>query len=224
MLAAGLPYNGWSEHVRHGRDKHYYHARDNGLLPQATECLCCGFKFKGVVPYHAEEYGPTLEDYWAACVALCHRCHAMLHARFKTPNLWKKYLAQASCGEIDEAQFPNGSHIAPLLSKFKSREDESYIETPQAIHDYFLKLSPGEYSGVEKVATLLVVDLASGERREVPDWTLYGVDLSGLSAENRETLRRRNIDVDGFGVEKFDISRSSAGEPRYKKLYAPRRA
>lgn len=35
-----------------------------------------------------------------------------------------------------------------------------------------------EYAGVQKVATLLVVDLDTGRKIEVPDWTLYGDKLN----------------------------------------------
>ena len=118
---AGLPYNGWSETIRHGRDKHYYHAQRRKILPQIAECTICSCVLPdGCIPYHAEEYGPTLEDYWASCVPLCHRCHAMLHARFLTPNRWHRYVAQAVINNIDDEEYPLSKNIAPMLSRYKS--------------------------------------------------------------------------------------------------------
>lgn len=40
--------------------------REKGVLPLAKECLGCKEKFERLVPYHAEEYGSTLEDYWVS--------------------------------------------------------------------------------------------------------------------------------------------------------------
>ena len=100
------------------------------MLAPAIECLGCKEHFEqSGIPYHAEEYGPTLEDYWESCVPLCHRCHAMLHARFQTPNRWNQYLAQAADGAIDISEYPQRKQIVALLSKFKNREDIRSRET-----------------------------------------------------------------------------------------------
>ena len=136
-MAEGLPYNGWIETVRHGRDRHYYHARTKGVLRAAICCDGCGVAFGDKpVPYHAEEYGPTLEDYWDSCVPLCHRCHAMVHARFFTPNLWRLFLTQLASDSLDEATFPQSSQVAALLSKFKNREDIDSVAMPARCNEY----------------------------------------------------------------------------------------
>lgn len=214
-MASGLGYNGWLDFVRHGRDKHYYHARQKGVLPEATNCLGCKAEFTGPVPYHAEEYGPTLEDYWASCAPLCHRCHAMLHARFKTPNRWKRYLSQAVLGQVDASEFPNSTQIAALLSKYKSREDIPDVKMPEGVPDYFKSLSLHEYVGPEKVATLLVIDLSTLGKVEVPDWTLYGQGLERLSEGERESLSKRGIDVDAFLSGRIVLPRDVAGARIY---------
>lgn len=219
-MVFGLPYNGWPAFIRHGRDKHYYRAQKKGVLPPAVECLCCRERFgMGPVPYHAEEYGPTHEDYWASCVPLCHRCHAMLHARFQTPNRWRKYLAQATDGCIDESDYPQRTQIVALLSKFKHREDISYFPMSDKVHEYFRELPMKEYSGALKVATLLVADLDSGRKIEVPDWTIYGESLKDLGESERRILLDRGVDVEGFLSKAFTLPLNTTGIPIYRRLY-----
>lgn len=220
-MAGGLPYNGWSALVRHGRDKHYYRAQRKGVLLPAVECLGCKACFgKSSVPYHAEEYGPTHEDYWASCVPLCHRCHAMLHARFRTPNRWRKYLAQAADGNIDETEYPQRKQIAALLSKFKNREDIANIRMPENVPEYFRSLPMKEHAGTDKVATLLVTALDTGHKVEVPDWTLYGATLNLLGDAERRSLKYRGVDVAGFLARAIKLPLSAAGTPIYRRLYA----
>ncbi len=219
-MADGLPYNGWPAFVRHGRDKHYYHARSKGLLKPAIECLGCRARLEqSCVPYHAEEYGPTLEDYWQSCVALCHRCHAMLHARFQTPNRWSLYLAQATDGNIDTSEYPERKQIVALLTKFKSRKDISYFRMPDHVPEYFRTLPMKEYAGAQKVATLLVADIDTGRTAEVPDWTLYGAKLERLGEAERRSLLERGIDVASFLERAVKLRPNAAGIPIYRRLY-----
>ena len=219
-MTGGLPYNGWAESVRHGRDKHYYHARKKGVLHPASQCLGCNEPLnESCVPYHAEDYGPTLEDYWASCKPLCHRCHAMLHARFRTPNRWKEYLAQAAQGDIDTVQYPQGNQIAGLLSKYKNREDISYVEMPEQASEYLRTLPLVEYDGPTKAATLLVEDIESGNKVEVPDWTIYGVTLENLGKEGRRALEQRGVDVAAFLAGKVKLPVNKSGVPIYMRLY-----
>ena len=219
-MAKGLPYNGWSALVRHGRDKHYYHAQRNKILPQSAICTCCQIELPiDCIPYHQEEYGPALEDCWASSVPLCHRCHAMLHARFVTPNRWKHYLGQALSGAIDDGEYPPSKNIAPMLSRFKSRKDISFVPMPESVPSYFSALSFEEYSGPSKLATLKVIDQANGNQTEVPDWTLYGENLELLTTENRRELNSRGIDVQGFLLDKIKVTRNKVGKRVYKRLY-----
>ncbi len=169
-MAAGLPYNGWSELIRHGRNKHYYHAQRNKLLPQSPICICCGVGvLRECIPYHTEEYGPTLEDYWASAIPMCHRCHAMLHARFVTPNRWKRYLQQAVSDAIDDEEYPPSKAIAPMLSRFKNQKDIDFVAIPASASQYFKDLPENEYVGPPKAATLRVLDQANDKEVEVPD-------------------------------------------------------
>ena len=208
----GLSYNGWSDLVRHGRDKRYYRARDKGVLPAASKCLGCQQLLPVTcVPYHSEEYGPTLEDYWASCRPLCHRCHAMLHARFVTPNRWKRYLAQAAEGTIDENEYPQSANIASLLSKYKAKGWKDIPDVPMPMHapEYLKALPLEEYCGPPKVATLRVVDRVSGNTFEVHDWTIYGADLEKLKLERLDI----NLQV---ALAKLESVRDF---PKYKPLY-----
>lgn len=213
-----LPYNGWSGLVRYGRLSHFTYARRNGLLKPATECLGCIWKFGGApVSYHAEEYGPTPEDHWASCQPLCNRCHAMVHSRFATPNRWKRYLNQVMEGTIDEYEYPQGKLVAGLLLKFKRRRDISFVAMPRKGCDYLRTLPLREYKGPPKVATLLVVDLNSGKRTEVPDWKLYGERLEQLTQDEREVLEHRRIDVAGFLSGRIKLPTGASGRRIYKR-------
>lgn len=220
-MADGLPYNGWSALIRHGRDKHYYWAQKKGVLPPAVECLGCKTRFgQSTVSYHAEEYGPTHEDYWASCVPLCHRCHAMLHARFHTPNRWRMYLAQAADGNINETDYPQSKHMVAHLSRFKKkREDIPCFRMPENVPEYFRALPMKEYAGAHKVATLLVADLNTGRKLEVPDWTLYGEALNLLGDAERRSLESRGVDVAGFLARTIKLPLGRTGAPIYRRLY-----
>lgn len=219
-MAEGLAYNGWPASVRHSRDRHYYHARKCGILPPATNCAGCEEFFTAhPIPYHSEEYGPTLEDYWKSCAALCHRCHAMLHARFATPNLWKRYLSQIADGRIDGDEFPQRKQIVALLSKFKARGDTSFVPMPDRVSDYFRCLPPTEYKGPEKIATLLVRDGARDRELEVPDWTIYGINLELLNNDQRDALRAVGVEVDRFLKRDLLLPTSKDGRIKYRRLY-----
>lgn len=220
-MATGLPYNGWSALIRHGRDKHYYHAQKKKLLPQKPICIVCGANLPSeCIPYHAEEYGPTLEEYWMSCVPMCHRCHAMLHARFITPNRWRLFLHQAVSGGIDNVEFPMSKSIAPMLSRFKSKEDIEFVPMPDSAPPYVVNLPEEEYTGPPKAATLRVMDQATGNEIEVPDWTLYGEGLEQLNGEERQRMIDRGIDIEGFLGNRISILRNKAGKRVYKRLYA----
>ncbi len=219
-MADGLPYNGWSAHVRHGRDKHYYHARRRKILPQMPGCIGCRVCLpKDCISYHSEEYGPTLEDYWKSCVPMCHRCHAMLHARFATPNLWKRYLGQAVAGAIDDLEYPSSKAIAPMLARYRHREDIAFVPMPSAAPVYFRRLPLMEYAGPPKVATLLVLDPRTQSKVEVPDWTLYGLNLQDLAVEEASVLEKRGVNVREFLSGEFLLPTDRSGNPIYKRMY-----
>lgn len=161
-----------------------------------------------------------LEDYWASCIPLCHRCHAMLHARFVTPNRWHRFVAQAVAGEIDDEEYPLSKSIAPMLSRFKNKPDIDQFPMPKNAPSYVTSLARSEYAGPPKVATLKVIDRATGSEAEVPDWTLYGDELEGLSGAERFELEIRGIDIEGFLSGRIEIERNGAGKRKYRRLYA----
>lgn len=119
----------------------------------------------------------------------------MTHARFLTPNLWSVYLGQVAVGSIDSNLFPEGNHIAALLRKFKTRPDLARVNLPPAGAGYLASLPREEYRGSEKVATLLCINPVSGANCEVPDWTIYGSSLEGLTIASRATLQARGVDI-----------------------------
>jgi hypothetical protein len=53
-------------------------------------CSMCGCNYN-TMP-HAEEYGPTFDDYLKNIYILCARCHGMLHLRFRFVGQWVEYL------------------------------------------------------------------------------------------------------------------------------------
>lgn len=208
---SGLPYNGWPVKVRFGRARHYSFAVRNGLLQKSSTCIGCGANFRGRLHYHAEEYGPTAQDYWNACVPVCVRCHAMIHARFAIPNLWKKYLSQIAQQCVDDAEFPAGTHIAACLRRFKTRPDQSDCGEYERGTGYLESLPVYEYVGPEKVATLLVVDPNTGVSIEVPDWIVYGFSLERLSPENQIALTRRAVCMSEYFAYLSRLPRDPSG-------------
>ena len=89
----------------------------------------------------------------------------------------------------------------------------------EQVPEYLQTLPLVEYDGLPKVATLLVEDIESGNRVEVPDWTIYGVTLENLGMKERETLEQRGVDVAAFLTEKVKLQVNKSGVPVYKRLY-----
>ena len=218
-MAQGLPYNGWTAAVRHGsRYTAYERARRWGVLPPAAACLCCRASLpQHAIPYHAEEYGPTHEDFWLSCVPMCHRCHAWLHARFAMPKLWRLLVSQAANGEIDETLFPTRLRMAPV----HRRPDTGLEELSSAVSAYFAELPMQENSGPPKVATLLVRPQGSADTIRVPDWEVYGERLERATEEERALLLEREVPVGDFLDGRILIERDTAGQLWYDPLYRP---
>ena len=79
-------YKQWSGKTRIKMSTKYRGAVDK---PKVSDCEMCGQHLTTM--RHAEDYGPTKEDYFASMHSLCGRCHAMLHLRFRFPNRWNEY-------------------------------------------------------------------------------------------------------------------------------------
>jgi hypothetical protein len=89
-------YKQWKHEVRDSRFREYKAARSTGAIDPPGTCEMCG-QPHGTM-HHAEDYGPTVEDYFAALHALCGRCHAMLHLRFRFPGRWAEYKEKCRLG------------------------------------------------------------------------------------------------------------------------------
>jgi hypothetical protein len=82
-------YKQWSGPTRERRLAEYKAARARREVPAPGPCEVCGQTYNTM--HHAEDYGPTLEEYLASLHSLCGRCHAMLHLRFRFPGRWSEY-------------------------------------------------------------------------------------------------------------------------------------
>jgi hypothetical protein len=108
--------------------KFLYHKK-KGTLPEWRTvdgaCDMCGNEYN-TMP-HAEEYGPTFEDYLRSIHILCGRCHGMLHLRYRFPKKWKEYLdyiKSLNKGEVE--RLPNISNMNVLYQESKKWEQEDY--------------------------------------------------------------------------------------------------
>lgn len=101
-------YNGWPGFVRDRRMPDYRYMIKKGMLPALEECVGCGLKDTkaGLLGYHSEEYGPTLEEYRDSMVVLCPRCHGFLHVRHQFPRRWRLYLKSLHEG-VKLSPFPH---------------------------------------------------------------------------------------------------------------------
>jgi hypothetical protein len=87
-------YKNWSGEHRLKMYTKFKYEKSKKLLPTWLKvdgsCEMCGETHK-TMP-HAEEYGPTYEDYLKNIHVLCVRCHSMLHLRFNFNEHWIEYL------------------------------------------------------------------------------------------------------------------------------------
>ena len=79
-------YKQWSGKTRKQMSAKYKGAEDKPLI---MDCEMCGQARNTM--RHAEEYGPTKQDYFKSMHSLCGYCHAMLHLRFRFPNRWNDH-------------------------------------------------------------------------------------------------------------------------------------
>ncbi len=90
------PYNGFTGAQRRRGEQVLQVLRRNGVLPAPERCALCDTT--GRITYHAEDYFDPF-----ALVSLCFPCHMALHARFKSPDRWRKRLdANANTPRIAE--------------------------------------------------------------------------------------------------------------------------
>jgi hypothetical protein len=103
-------YKEWSPEVRKTMYAEFLRQKKSKTLPDWVEhegpCGMCGEEFN-TMP-HAEEYGPTVEEYFKSLHVLCGRCHAMLHLRYRFPGHWaehQEYVKDVKAG-IKEKHLP----------------------------------------------------------------------------------------------------------------------
>lgn len=86
-------YKNWDGATRQRMYARLKREEKKGILPKRIKlkgaCELCG-ETHNTMP-HAEEYGPTYEDYLESLHVLCPRCHGMLHLRYRYPNKWEEY-------------------------------------------------------------------------------------------------------------------------------------
>ena len=80
-------------------------------------CCMCGESYN-TMP-HAEEYGPTFDDYLKNIYILCARCHGMIHLRFRFVPQWVAYLQY-----VNDVRKGNVNRLPPL-KHIKSIFDQS---------------------------------------------------------------------------------------------------
>ncbi len=93
-------YNGFGPRIR--SDSFVWMKREitEGRVPPPSRCLSCG-ETESHLDYHTEDYsrpfGPHVYGF-----ELCFRCHMMLHARFRRPTDWQRYIQALEAGAVYE--------------------------------------------------------------------------------------------------------------------------
>lgn len=145
-MAELADYNGWT-----GKDRQKaFDLFRKAVSPQSVNafqdhCDMCGMDRKeGPIGHHCEEYGPTLKQYNESMVPLCHRCHAMLHIRFRFPGIWSRYLLRLD----------RGKRHPPVVKMWdfycEARRWQDYPAVIITGQNWFHKLPLEKYSGPKK--------------------------------------------------------------------------
>jgi hypothetical protein len=119
-------YNGWSGRDRERADRRLKAALKHGLYPELqkpTACEICGYG-SGIM-LHAEEYGPTMNDYIASLRPVCAKCHGMIHVRFRFPGIWSVFKARIKTGEKPKPV----AHIAAVFGACRGWTDCPVVES-----------------------------------------------------------------------------------------------
>ena len=101
------PYNGFSGEERERVAAWKRSGAKDGRYTYPTKCSACG-QTKGRIDGHLEDYSPPFSQ--SKDIPLCARCHLMVHARLRWPDLWASYRAQVRAGR----------QCAPLKSRSSS--------------------------------------------------------------------------------------------------------
>jgi hypothetical protein len=150
-MAINSKYNGWPAKVRKFRGNKFYSQMHQGKIPKPVKCAACGAEGGGMT-YHAEEYGPTWEEYVAGTKPLCNYCHGMMHVRFKYPNRFKRYLRRVSEGHTFFV-FGHLGAFFKAMAVYSDIPEEDYV--PSGV-EWLDAISLTPYTGEDKVATIIV--------------------------------------------------------------------
>ena len=84
-------YNGFTPQQREHAANVQREAIKQGLMPKPSDCKCtiCG-QDRGIRHYHNEDYSE--DKIISDAKVVCWRCHMMIHARFKHPLSFAKYM------------------------------------------------------------------------------------------------------------------------------------
>lgn len=142
-------YNGWSGLDRDKADRRLKAAitKESWKYPhliQRGPCVMCGHD-RGIM-LHAEEYGPSLNDYIASLRSVCAKCHGMIHLRFRFPGIWSVFKSRLKVGEKPEPV----DHIGQVFGKCNAWKDCAVVES-EPNGTWWDELPLVKYAGPRKV-------------------------------------------------------------------------
>ena len=79
---------------------------------------------------HAEDYGPTVDDYFKSLHVLCGLCHAMLHLRFRFPNYWamhQEYVKNVRDNKVERYKPIKNMNVIFQASNYWEKTDKKPI-------------------------------------------------------------------------------------------------
>ncbi|NOQ30183.1 MAG: hypothetical protein GQ570_03575 [Helicobacteraceae bacterium] len=169
-------YNGWSPEVRSVRGTEFYNMLRRGEIEQKGKCGMCGVPAKfAPLQFHAEEYGPTWEDYFFHTYEVCCHCHGMIHVRYKHKDAWWIYL-KAIAEQGPQQIFTNigtfftqvkRTGVTPIVGTHGNKPPAPFVSGNSDIDN----IPPKPYYGTYKVPTLHDEDGVV-----IPDWDCLTAD------------------------------------------------
>ncbi|MFZ3327742.1 MAG: hypothetical protein WA231_18480 [Methylocella sp.] len=91
-------YNGFSPQQRLRALKWLNAEFDAGRRTRPATCDACG-QTEGAIECHSEDYSEPFGEHIGR-YGVCHRCHMMIHCRFKNPEAWTAYKLHLRDGRI----------------------------------------------------------------------------------------------------------------------------
>ena len=130
-------YNGFSGAVRQASFDWMKAEIAAGRLRPASRCQACG-ETRGHIDFHTEDYskpwGPHIYAH-----EFCFRCHMALHARFRQPDVWRRYIEQLEAGAVYRPLMHRGE-IHAIWKRGWVEAPESF-GPPRPRLDFFRSLS-----------------------------------------------------------------------------------